>query len=284
VEHVGLGRQRDVGAVVHREQGAVPYTRLGEDLKRGELRFGLDPLVAQLDDVDATSERGVDELGEIAAIVTRVGAEVEAGVGEALADFGCIESGHVRHPMGVIKTDRLILRPWRPEDRAPFAAMNADPAVMEFFVSTMTREESDSLADKIEAGFAERGFGLWAVEELETGEFLGFAGLIYQSFEAHFTPAFEIGYRLARPAWGKGYATEASRAAVAYGFTEAGLSDIVSMTCVPNVRSQNVMRKLGMTHDPADDFDHPRVPDGHPFKRHVLYRLTAEQWRELNPA
>jgi RimJ/RimL family protein N-acetyltransferase len=158
--------------------------------------------------------------------------------------------------------------------------MNADPEVMEFFVKPMTREESDGLVDRLEAGFAERGFGVWALEEAASGTFIGFAGLMYQTFEAHFTPAFEIGYRLARQAWGKGYATEASREAVRYGFEEAGLGDIVSMTAVPNVRSQNVMRKLGMTHDPADDFDHPRVPDGHRLKRHVLYRLTAEQWRE----
>jgi RimJ/RimL family protein N-acetyltransferase len=186
--------------------------------------------------------------------------------------------------MGMLKTDRLILRPWRPEDREPFAAMNADPAVMEFFVSTMTREESDALVDRIEEGWAERGFGLWAAEEIASGTFLGFIGFFHQTFDAHFTPAFEIGYRLARAGWGKGYATEGAKEAVRYGFEVAGLTDIVSMTCVPNVRSQNVMRKLGMTHDPADDFDHPRVPDGHPFKRHVLYRLTADRWRELNPA
>lgn len=182
--------------------------------------------------------------------------------------------------MGVLKTDRLILRPWRSEDREPFAAMNADPAVMEFFVSTMTKEESNAFVDRIEEGWAERGFGLWVAEEIASGTFLGFIGFFHQTFDAHFTPAFEIGYRLARAGWGKGYATEGAREAVRYGFEEAGLTDIVSMTCVPNVRSQNVMRKLGMTHDPADDFDHPRVPDGHPLKRHVLYRLTADQWRD----
>lgn len=181
----------------------------------------------------------------------------------------------------MLKTDRLLLRTWRSDDRVPFARMNADPEVMEFFVSPLTREDSDAFVDRIEAGFAERGFGLWAVEEIAAGRFIGFTGLIDQTFEAHFTPAVEVGFRLARHAWGKGYATEAAKEAVRYGFEQAGLAEIVSMTAVQNVRSQAVMRKLGMRHNPADDFDHPRVPDGHPLKRHVLYRLTAEQWRAL---
>ena len=179
----------------------------------------------------------------------------------------------------VLRTKRLLLRPWRPEDRQPFAELNADPEVMEFFVSPMTREASDAFVDRIEAGFTEHGFGVWAVELLDQGAFIGFAGLLHQTFEAPFTPAFEIGYRLARPAWGQGYATEAAREAVRHGFERVGLDEIVSMTATGNVRSQAVMKKLGMTHDPADDFDHPRVPDGHPLKRHVLYRLRAEEWR-----
>lgn len=128
--------------------------------------------------------------------------------------------------------------------------MNADPEVMEFFVSPMTRKHSDAFVDRIEAGFAERGFGLWAVEEIGTGTFIGFAGLLYQTFEAAFTPAFEISYRLARHAWGQGYATEAAKEAVSYGFERADLAEIVSMTAIRNVRSQAVMNKLGMTHDP----------------------------------
>jgi RimJ/RimL family protein N-acetyltransferase len=185
----------------------------------------------------------------------------------------------VRQAGPVLKTERLVLRRWRADDRAPFSRMNADPEVMEFFVSPLTRDESDAFVDRIQAGFAEHGFGLWAVEEIEAGRFIGFTGLIHQTFQAHFTPAVEVGFRLARHAWGKGYATEAATEAVRYGFEAAGLAEIVSMTAVQNVRSQAVMRKLGMTHDPADDFDHPRVPDDHPLKRHVLYRLTAEQWR-----
>jgi ribosomal-protein-alanine N-acetyltransferase len=184
----------------------------------------------------------------------------------------------MRHAGCVLTTDRLLLRMWREEDRAPFARMNADPEVMEFFVSPLTREDSDALVDRIEAEFAEYGFGLWAVEEIEAGRFIGFTGLVHQTFEAHFTPAVEISFRLARHSWGNGYATEAATEAIRYGFETAGLAEIVSMTAVQNARSRAVMRKLGMTHDPADDFDHPRVPDGHPLKRHVLYRLTVKQW------
>jgi RimJ/RimL family protein N-acetyltransferase len=151
--------------------------------------------------------------------------------------------------------------------------------VMEFFVATMTRSQSDAFVDFIETGFAERGLGMWAVELAETGEFIGCAGLLYQTFDAHFTPAFEIAYRFARSAWGHGYATEASKAALTYVFEKVGLTEIVSMTAVLNTRSQAVMCRLGMSHDPADDFDHPRVPAGHPLRPHVLYRLSVDQWR-----
>jgi RimJ/RimL family protein N-acetyltransferase len=153
---------------------------------------------------------------------------------------------------------------------------------MEFFVSPLTRAESDAFVDRIEAGLAERGFGVWAVEEIDTGAFIGFAGLLHQTFEAPFTPAFEIGYRFARHAWGQGYATEAAQEAVRFGFESAGLTEIVSMTAVGNVRSRAVMERLGMSHDRDDDFDHPRVPDGHPLERHVLYRLTVERWQAMH--
>lgn len=179
----------------------------------------------------------------------------------------------------VLRTDRLLLRPWRPDDRPAFARMNADPAVTAFLVAPLTREESDAFADRIERGLAEHGFGLWAVEEADTGAFLGYAGLLHQTFQAPFTPAFEVGYRFARRAWGHGYATEAAQAAVGFGFEQAGLTEIVSMTAVGNTRSRRVMEKLGMTHDSRDDFDHPRVPDGHPLKRHVLYRISDAGWR-----
>ncbi|NHC46642.1 GNAT family N-acetyltransferase [Motilibacter sp. K478] len=181
-----------------------------------------------------------------------------------------------------MRTSRLLLRQWRPEDRVPFAAMNADPEVMEHFPAPLSREESDALADASEQDIARQGWGLWAVEvadvgpvSTEGGAFAGFVGLKVPRFDAHFMPAVEIAWRLARWSWGRGYATEAARAALDVGFGEVGFAEVVSFTAVPNVRSQAVMRRLGMTHDPADDFDHPVLPEGHRLRRHVLYRLRA---------
>ncbi|MEO3867867.1 GNAT family N-acetyltransferase [Nonomuraea sp. B12E4] len=176
-----------------------------------------------------------------------------------------------------METERLILRRWREEDKLPFAALNADPEVMRHFPSVMTRGESDELVDRIERAFDKHGYGLWALEVRGTGEFIGFTGLILQTFEAHFTPAVEIGWRLARPAWGHGYAIEAARKALAYGFEEVGLDEIVSMTAVGNTRSRSVMERLGMTRDPADDFEHVRVPLDSPQRSHVLYRIRPGQ-------
>jgi RimJ/RimL family protein N-acetyltransferase len=156
--------------------------------------------------------------------------------------------------------------------------MNADPAVMRHFPAALTPAESDAFVDRIAAGFARHGYGLWAVETTGTGEFAGFTGLSVPAFEAHFTPAVEIGWRLTRSAWGRGYASEAARAALSFGF-ELGLSEIVSFTSATNLRSQAVMRRIGMAHDPADDFENPRVPEGSPLRRHVLWRLTAAQWK-----
>lgn len=173
-----------------------------------------------------------------------------------------------------ILTDRLALRGWRYFDRRPFAALNADPEVMEHFVAPLTEDESDAMVDRIRARFAELGYGLWAVELRATGEFIGFTGLALQTFPAPFTPAVEIGWRFARSAWGHGYATEAARAAMADGWDRVGLDEIVSMTTVGNLRSRAVMERLGMTRDPADDFEHPNVPEGHPIRPHVLYRAT----------
>jgi RimJ/RimL family protein N-acetyltransferase len=157
--------------------------------------------------------------------------------------------------------------------------MNADPVVMEHFPSPLPRAESDLLVDGILRGWAELGYGLWAIERVADERFLGFTGLSKPSFEAHFTPAVEVGWRLARDAWGHGYATEGAEAAVAWGFETLHLEAIVSFTVPGNTRSCAVMERLGMTHDPADDFDHPKLPPGHPMRRHVLYRLTAEDWR-----
>jgi ribosomal-protein-alanine N-acetyltransferase len=174
-----------------------------------------------------------------------------------------------------LSTPRLILRRWGADDREPFAAMNADREVMEFFPAPLTRTESDALVDSIEAHFERHGFGLWALEVKESGEFAGFTGLAVPSFEAPFTPAVEVGWRLARSAWGHGYATEAARASLAFGFERLGLEEVVSFTTVGNSRSRAVMERLGMSHDPADDFEHPLVAVGDPLRPHVLYRLAA---------
>jgi ribosomal-protein-alanine N-acetyltransferase len=177
----------------------------------------------------------------------------------------------------VPETDRLLLRRWTAADLEPFAAMNADPTVMEFFVAPLSRSDSDALVERIEAQFDELGYGLWAVETKSDGRFIGFVGLALQTFPAHFTPAVEVGWRLAQPAWNHGYASEAACRALDIGFDDAGLAEIVSTTSVPNVRSQRVMQRLGMTRDPADDFDHPNVPEGHEIRRHQLYRMRPEQ-------
>ena len=176
-----------------------------------------------------------------------------------------------------LETERLLLRRWRTEDRAPFAALNADPEVMRHFPALLTRRESDGLADRIETYMERAGWGLWAMEERATGRFLGFTGLARPGFEAPFMPAVEIGWRLQRAAWGQGFATEAARAAVRFAFDELKLAEIVSLAVVANERSRAVMRRLGMTHDPADDFDHPLVEQPH-LRRHVLYRLTAGEF------
>jgi RimJ/RimL family protein N-acetyltransferase len=181
-------------------------------------------------------------------------------------------------PVPELRTDRLLLRGFRDGDRAPFAAMNADPRVMQYFPATLTRQESDATAERIRANFDARGFGLWAVELPGRAEFIGFAGLMPPNFEAHFTPCIEVGWRLAPDHWGKGLATEAARAAVRFGFELLSLREIVSFTVPDNVRSRRVMEKLGMQHDPADDFEHPRLPNGHPLRRHVLYRLSRNIW------
>lgn len=174
-----------------------------------------------------------------------------------------------------LRTERLVLRQWRDDDRAPFAAMNADPEVMEHFPALLSRADSSHLADRIQNHIERTGFGFWAVEVAETGRFIGFTGVSVPSFDAPFMPAVEIGWRLARDAWGHGYATEAARRALAFAFDDLGLADIVAFTIPANVRSQAVMRRIGMTHDPAGDFDHPRIPEGHPTRRQMLWRVAA---------
>jgi RimJ/RimL family protein N-acetyltransferase len=177
-----------------------------------------------------------------------------------------------------IETSRLTLRGFRPADRDPFVTMNADPEVMAFMSRRLDPAASEAFLGRIRARWAADGFGIWAIERQGDGTFLGFAGLSEPGFPAAFAPAIEVGWRLARPAWGHGYATEAGAAALRFGFEVVGLEEIVSFTAVANERSRRVMERLGMTHDPADDFDYPLVPIGHPVSRQVLYRFTRDHW------
>jgi RimJ/RimL family protein N-acetyltransferase len=178
---------------------------------------------------------------------------------------------------GEIRTDRLLMRRWLAADREPFAELNSDPTVMEHFPAVLAREESDTLAARIEEHLDEHGFGLWAVEIPGVTSFAGFIGLTQvRRFEAHFTPCVEIGWRLAKDCWGCGYATEGARAALDFGFAQLELAEIVSFTVPVNVRSRRVMEKIGMNHRPADDFDHPLLPEGHRLRRHVLYRIAND--------
>ena len=177
-----------------------------------------------------------------------------------------------------IETDRLVLRRWRDDDLEPFAALNADPEVMEFFPAPLTRVESDAFVARIDAGLAARGFGLWALELRSTGAFIGFTGLSVPGFDAPFTPCVEVGWRVARSSWGSGLASEAALESLRQGFVAHGLNEIVSFTYEGNLRSRAVMERIGMAHDPKDDFEHPALP-GHRLAPHVLYRLTADQWR-----
>lgn len=177
--------------------------------------------------------------------------------------------------MVVIETARLRLRTWEPADREPFAKLNADVRVMEFFPAVLSRPESEALVDRVEAHFECHGFGPFAVQLRETREFIGFSGPFVVSFESHFTPCVEIGWRLASDYWGHGYATEAARAVLRHCSEVLELKRLVAFTVPMNVRSRRVMEKIGMTHDPRDDFDHPKLPEGHPLRRHVLYRWTA---------
>jgi RimJ/RimL family protein N-acetyltransferase len=160
--------------------------------------------------------------------------------------------------------------------------MNADPAVMEHFVAPLTRTESDAMVRELNmAHLAAHGWGLWAAEVVEGPRFIGFVGLSRVEFDAPFTPAVEVGWRLGRDHWGHGYATEGGRAALAFAFDELALPAVVSFTAAGNDRSRRVMERLGLTRDAADDFDHPNVPAGHPIRRHVLYRITRARFDEM---
>lgn len=190
-----------------------------------------------------------------------------------------VETG-ARQPC--LLTTRLKLRRWVNSDREPFAALNADPEVMRYFRGPLDGAASDALMDRIESSFDELGYGLWAVAVRSTGEFIGFTGLARQTFQAHFTPAVEVGWRLSAAAWGHGYATEAARAALDFAFGVVNVDEVVSITTRTNERSQAVMRRIGMTYDPKDDFAYPLLPEGHPLRPHVLHRIS--RLRLLRPA
>jgi 3-dehydroquinate dehydratase/shikimate dehydrogenase len=177
-----------------------------------------------------------------------------------------------------LRTERLVLRPWRSSDRAPFAAINADPKVMEHFPRTSTREESDAGVDRIVARMEQQGFGLWAVEVPGVAEFIGFIGL-NPADAVLGRPVLEIGWRLAAEHWGHGYATEGARASLAHAFDVLDKDEVVSFATTANQRSRHVMEKLGLVRRPEDDFDHPGVPPSWSGRRHVLYRIAREQWR-----
>ncbi|WP_447918059.1 GNAT family N-acetyltransferase [Achromobacter aegrifaciens] len=176
-----------------------------------------------------------------------------------------------------VETPRLVLRQWRAADREPFAALNQDPRVTEYLLP-LNAQESDALADRLAAGIDEHGWGFWAVEAPGVAPFIGFVGIKPLAASLPFAPGVEIGWRLAQRHWGKGYAGEAARAALRAGFEQVGLDEVVAFTATGNLRSRAVMDRLGMRADP-DGFDHPAVPQGHPLRRHVLYRIGREDWR-----
>jgi 3-dehydroquinate dehydratase / shikimate dehydrogenase len=179
-----------------------------------------------------------------------------------------------------LRTERLLLRAWQPSDRPAFAALNADPRVMECFPRMLTQRESDDMAERIENLMDEQGWGLWAVEVPGVADFIGFVGLNYAdaTLGRH---VVEVGWRLAAEHWGRGYAPEAARAALAYGFETLGLEEIVAFTATGNAKSRRVMDKIGMTYNPADDFDNPRVPPDSHLLRHVLYRIDRPAFARL---
>jgi RimJ/RimL family protein N-acetyltransferase len=177
-----------------------------------------------------------------------------------------------------LHAERLLMRQWRESDLEPFAELNADAEVMRHFPSTLSRSASDDLARRLEEAIVRRGWGFWALEladGAQAGRFAGFTGLSVPSWDAPFTPCVEIGWRLPRGAWGRGYASEAARGALDFGFAELGLAEIVAFTTTANERSRAVMRRLGMTHDDREDFDHPNLAADDPQRRHVLYRASA---------
>jgi RimJ/RimL family protein N-acetyltransferase len=181
-------------------------------------------------------------------------------------------TGYHRWVVAELETTRLQLRAWRDSDLAPFANLNGDPQVMEHFPGVLDHRASDQMAERIRARMAEQGWGLWATERKDTAAFIGFVGLSIPSWQsAGVTPCVEVGWRLARAHWGQGFASEAARAALRHGFEVVGFEEILSFTVPANQRSQAVMRRIGMKRDPTRDFDHPRLPEGHRLRSHVVW-------------
>ena len=183
-----------------------------------------------------------------------------------------------------LETQRLILRSWRDGDRPTFAKLNSDPEVMEFFTFTRTPAEADAVMDVLNGHIDRHAFGFWAMEEKQNGETIGFTGLQHVNFEARFCPAVEIGWRLLRPYWGKGYATEAARVSLEYAFNRLRLDEVVSFAVESNIRSRRVMERIGMVHEPDFDFDHPSIEPDHPFARHAFYRIRKSDWEPTTAA
>ncbi|AIY43161.1 acetyltransferase [Collimonas arenae] len=181
-------------------------------------------------------------------------------------------------PILELESPRLLLRQWRDDDLAELAAMCADPQVMRYFPAVLSYQESAALLGRMHDHFARHGFGFWALQRKDNDEFIGLTGLLQVGFDAPFTPAVEIGWRLARQHWGQGFAREAASTALAAGFQQLGLEQIVSFTADTNLPSQKVMQAIGMQRDSIDDFQHPKLADGHPLKPHMLYRITKAQW------
>lgn len=183
----------------------------------------------------------------------------------------------------IIQTNRLILRQWQEDDFEPFYLLNSDPRVMEFFPSILTRDESDQMIKRMQTKIEERGWGWFAASLKDHDKFIGFIGMNFIdeiSFPTHFTPAVEVGWRLAYPFWKKGYATEGALACLNYGFNVLNLKEIVSFTAKQNIRSRAVMERIGMHYDPQDDFEHPKLPKGHELSKHVLYRMNSKEFSE----
>lgn len=180
----------------------------------------------------------------------------------------------------IIQTKRLILRSWKKKDLESFVELNRDPRVMEYYPSIKSYQESLEEYNRIREEFKKEGFGFWVVSIIGGSDFIGFIGLNRVKFTAHFTPAVEIGWRLAFNHWKKGYATEGAMACLKYGFETLHLNEIVSFAAVKNTRSIAVMKRIGMHHDSRDDFDHPKLAEDHRLKRHALYRLKKQEWEE----